>query len=74
MRIARKNLDLFQEGHVWKERISDAHIILGRRVGDSIPCYSVYVEQKNGEITYRKGDFWCDAHPTALFEKFIKII
>ena len=74
MNLGRKNTDLFQEGHVWKEKISDAHIMLGRRVGNSVPCYLVYIEQNHGQTSYKKGDFWCDAHPSALFDKFIKIL
>ncbi len=76
MRVSRRNTNLFQEGHVWKEKISDAHIILGHPNQDTgmIPCYQVYVKQGKNEISYEKRDYWCDAHPTALFEHFIKII
>ena len=74
MRLRRKNTDLFQEGHVWKERISDAHIMVGRKVGELIPCYHVAVDQRRNETAYIKGDFWCDAHPSALSAHFIKII
>jgi hypothetical protein len=74
MRLRDRDFGLFKEGDVWKEKISPAHIIIGKRNGDIIPCFLAITERIAGGLVYKKGDFWCNANSMALFDKFIKII
>ena len=69
-----RDFSLFKEGDVWKEKISPAKIIIGKRTGDVIPCFLAITEKIAGGTVYKKGDFWCNANSMALFDKFIKII
>jgi hypothetical protein len=74
VRGSRRNTGLFQERQVWKEKTSDAYIVIGHPNGNEIPCFLAKVHQDHTETSYEKGDFWCNANAHALFEHFIKII
>lgn len=71
-----KDTRLFQSGHVWKEKNSNAHIMIGdNKYGkELIPCFLVNVKKTHLETSYERSEFWCNAHPSALFNHFIKII
>jgi len=65
---------LFEEGAIWKEKTSDAHIVLGAPKEGAIPCFLVHVKPTEEGVFFEKKAFWCTAYPSAIFAHFIKIL
>jgi hypothetical protein len=74
MRNKTKQRHMFDEGAIWKEKNSNAHIWLGVKNNELIECFLTRIEDGKYQTRYSKQDFWTNAHPSAIFDNFIRIL